>query len=121
APSVIKNGPNLTLSFATNEVPTSITFIAAANLRITYQDISITPNSVPNTSLGSSYSVQFGTTAGSGVTYGITGQLPAGMSLSPGGLLTASSVGQTGFFTFQIIADIPGLCSVSRTYTMDVV
>jgi hypothetical protein len=121
APSVIKNGPNFTLSFATNEVPSSITFLVAANLRITYQDISVTPGSVPNTALGSSYSVQFGTTGGSGVTYSYTGQLPPGMSLSSSGALTASSVSQAGMFTFQIIANIPGLCSISRTYTIDVV
>ena len=121
APSVIKNGPNLTLSFATNEVPSSITFIAAANLRVTYQDIAVTPSSVPNTALGSSYSAQFGTTGGSGTTYSFTGQLPPGMSLSSSGALTASSVSGTGLFTFQIIANIPGLCSTSRTYTIDVV
>lgn len=120
ARSVIRNGPSLTLGFATSEVPSSITFIVAANLRITYQPgIVVDPSSVPAGTLGVAYTpVTFTQTNGFGsVIFSTNSTLPSGMTLSGAGVLSGTPT-QFGTFPITVNATDQNLCVGSRTVSL---
>lgn len=94
-------------------------------LRVTPPTLAITPGSLPGATVGNSYASSL-IASGGAAPYSFTvtgGALPAGLGLSPAGVISGTpSAG--GSFTFTITASdsgpAPGPFTVSRAYTLDV-
>src|SRR5262249_43316775 len=83
--------------------------------------ITITTLSLPDASLGVSYSTQL-TATGGGTPYTwvlSAGTLPTGLSLAANGLLSGTPT-QTGTFNFSVTVSAPNSTSASRSFTLNV-
>ncbi len=83
--------------------------------------LTLSPSALLPASVGTVYS-QTLTAAGGGGPYSFAvtaGALPAGLALSPGGVLAGTATG-TGTFSFTVTASEPGGCTGTRVYTLAV-
>jgi hypothetical protein len=100
----------------------SVTTDATFTLTVGCGAINVNPMTLSNAAVGTAYSRSL-TVTPSG-TYGfsvISGQLPKGLALSTGGVLSGTP-SEFGIFTFTVAATqtSPGSCSGSRLYTLHV-
>ncbi|MBI1765202.1 MAG: putative Ig domain-containing protein [Acidobacteria bacterium] len=80
--------------------------------------ITISPNTLPPGTVGSSYNQSFSASGGStSYTFGVSGSLPNGLSLSSGGTL-AGTPSASGTFNFTVTATDVANCTGSLAYTL---
>ncbi|HEY2094030.1 MAG TPA: hypothetical protein VGJ81_19330 [Thermoanaerobaculia bacterium] len=108
---------------ATNNCPgtalTPMTTVSAASASINaISGITVNPTTIPSGVMNTFYTTSFSTTGGSGaVTYGVTGTLPAGLTLS-GNTLSGTPTQAGASFPITITATDATACSGSRAYTL---
>ena len=101
--------------------PVAVSAGAAALLPIAGSVIVLSPATLPDAPVGSAYSETVSASGASGpLTFTVsTGTLPAGLTLSPAGLLSGTLT-QPGAFAFTIQASEANGCSGSRAYSVTV-
>ena len=89
------------------------------SIAVTCPTIAVLPAGLPTPVIGLPYSQQFSVTGtSSACTYAVTaGTLPAGLSLSPSGLLSGTPI-STAVAAFTVTATDAGGCTGSRSYTV---
>ncbi|MEZ5287547.1 MAG: putative Ig domain-containing protein [Vicinamibacterales bacterium] len=95
---------------------------ATQNFTLTVDTCTLSPaaGSLPAGQFGSAYSQTFTATGGTGHTFGVSaGSLPAGLALSPAGLLSGTP-STTGSFGFSVTATNAGGCAATHAYTLQV-
>jgi CSLREA domain-containing protein len=95
--------------------------IGAFELQAACNAISLIPGSLPNWNTSSAYN-QTLTASGGTAAYSfrvVTGSLPGGVTLSPGGSLTGTPTG-TGTFNFTVLATDAGGCYGVRSYSITI-
>lgn len=97
---------------------------ASYTLAISPPSITVTPATLPNGAIGSAYSQSLSASGGVGsYTYGVTGALPAGVTLSSAGILSGTPTAG-GAFSFTVTATDQsggtGPFTGSRPYTLTI-
>jgi len=97
------------------------TEVKAYTLEVAAPTFSFTPVSLPNANYGAAYNQQLNATGGSGaITYGVqSGSLPAGVTLSPSGLLSGTPT-VSGSFSFTAEATDAHDQKGQKNYTLTV-
>ena len=95
---------NFTISARDSTGGTPITGSQAYSLSVVPPTITLSPASLPNGRAGALYSASIAASGGTGPhSYAVAGSLPAGLTLSPSGLLSGMPT-ETGSFSFSVTA-----------------
>ncbi|MBL8167193.1 MAG: putative Ig domain-containing protein [Acidobacteria bacterium] len=91
---------------------------ATLSLNVTCPAITVSPTSLPNGTVGSNYNQSLSASGGTAAyTFSFSGNLPTGLSLTPGGTLSGTPTA-AGSFTFTVTATDSKNCTGSRQYTV---
>jgi hypothetical protein len=104
-----------------SNVPIAVSAGPGSSVNILTAPIVVTPSTLPQTTVGASYSQAFGASPGTApFSFAVTaGSLPTGLTLTTGGLLAGTPI-QSGVFAFTVTATDAGGCAGATACSLTV-